>query len=204
MNPHFIFNSLNSIQNYILKNEKEKANDYLLEFSKLIRIILENSDSTSILLSNEISTLELYVGLEKKRVRNEFKYTVEIDPIINLQECTIPSLLIQPYVENSIWHGKVYDNPEGEIKIIITKENDLLFFEIIDNGMGIKQAEKFKINKQAHTSLGSTVTKKRIDLLSDLNHELSEVKISEAFADQNLSKFVGTKVTFSIPYKTAK
>jgi len=201
MNPHFIFNSLNSIQNFILKNEKEKANDYLLEFSKLIRIILQNSDSTSILLSNELDTLQLYVGLEMKRLRNSFQYVTKIDPKIDLEKCSIPSLLIQPYIENSIWHGKVYNNPNGEISISISLINKRLNFKICDNGIGVLNAEKSKLIKTPHNSMGTKVTKRRIELLSDLNQELSEVKIAENNITDSSTIYVGTCVSFSIPYR---
>ena len=200
MNPHFIFNSLNSIQNYILKNEKEEANNYLLEFSKLVRIILQNSDSSTIPLGNEIDTLNMYVDLEIRRLRNSFRYTTNIGDDIDINRCEIPSLLIQPYVENAIWHGKVYNNPEGEISININRKDNLLIFDIIDNGIGIANAEKSKIIKSNHTSLGTSVNKKRIEILGDLNKKLSKVEIKDAFPDKDSNHYVGTHVTFSIPY----
>ena len=200
MNPHFIFNSLNSIQNYILKNEKTNANQYLLEFSKLIRTILQNSDSTTISLQSELETLKMYVNLEKKRIRKEFKYTEDIDSEIDMKNCIIPSLLIQPYIENAIWHGKVYSNPNGEIKLSILKKENTLFIEICDNGIGIKNAEASKVKKTKHKSLGTSVTKKRIELLSELNNEMSDVTISEAFRNENDNIYVGTRITFNIPY----
>jgi hypothetical protein len=203
MNPHFIFNSLNSIQNYILKNEKEEANNYLLEFSKLVRIILQNSNSPTITLGNELDTLNMYVNLEIRRLRNSFKYTTRIDNDIDINLCEIPSLLIQPYVENAIWHGKVYNNPEGEISINIKKIDDLLTFEIIDNGIGIANAQKSKVIKSNHTSLGTSVNEKRIEILGDLNKQLSKVKIKVAFPDKAPNDYVGTHVSFSIPYVTS-
>jgi hypothetical protein len=198
MNPHFIFNSLNSIQNFILKNEKEKANDYLLEFAKLVRIILQNSNQTNITIKNELDTLALYVDLEVKRLRKSFSYQVEIDPIIDANNALIPSLLIQPYVENSIWHGKVYENPKGIILIKVKKQEDVLHFEISDNGIGIKNSQNLKLNKTNHQSLGSEITKSRIQLLGELNSELSKINIKPLFA--NNSEFPGTVVSFSIPY----
>jgi len=198
MNPHFIFNSLNSIQNYILKNEKQKANEYLLEFSKLIRTTLKNSNSPSISLAKELETLNLYVNLEKKRILKDFKYSEIIDPLIDIQNCIIPSLLIQPYIENSIWHGKVYSHPKGEISLKILLKKETLFFTITDNGIGIKNAESSKINKSKHESVGSAVTKKRIELLAELNNEMSKVTISEL--DTKQQTFKGTIIKFSTPY----
>jgi ligand-binding sensor domain-containing protein len=200
MNPHFIFNSLNSIQNYILKNEKTNANQYLLDFSKLIRTVLQNSSSSTIILEQELETLKMYIGLEKKRIRKDFLFQINIDSYIDQEKCIIPSLLIQPYIENSIWHGKVYNNPNGHIKLKIKLKNETLFFTILDNGIGIKNAEASKIIKSQseHTSLGTSVTKKRIELLSELNDKMSEIIMSEV--DYNHGSFVGTKIEFNIPY----
>jgi ligand-binding sensor domain-containing protein len=199
MNPHFIFNSLNSIQNYILKNEKIKANEYLLEFSTLIRHILQNSESTSITLEKELSTLRLYVNLEKRRIREDFIYLEEVDPNIDADNCTIPTLLIQPYIENAIWHGQVYTNPKGQISVKIIRSDKALFFEIIDNGIGIENAEKSKVKSNKHKSIGSEATKKRIQLLSELNNEITEVQITSL--NPMNAKFTGTKITFSVPWK---
>jgi len=201
MSPHFIFNSLNSIQNYILKNERDEANDYLLGFSKLIRIILQNSDSTTITLSKEMEILKMYVELEQKRLRTEFTYVVEIDSSID-QDCEIPSLLIQPYIENSIWHGKVYSNPNGQIKIKVSKTDNTLYFEISDNGIGIKKAKESKVGqtKTKHKSIGSVITKKRIQLLSEIHNQMSVVEIFEAFPNLTSNNYVGTIVKFNIPY----
>ncbi len=199
MNPHFIFNSLNSIQNYILKNERLKANEYLLEFSSLIRAILQNSEHTSITLLKELETLRMYVELEKKRIRKEFEYIENIDPKIDLNRCTIPTLLIQPYIENSIWHGKVYTNPQGRIKVCIYRKSESLLFEISDNGIGIENAEKSKVRVKGYKSIGSEATKKRIQLLSELNNDITEVKISKNFHKNE--EFPGTVITFSVPYK---
>ncbi len=201
MSPHFIFNSLNSIQNYILKNEKQKANDYLLEFSKLIRVILQNSDETSILLNKELNTLQMYMNLEMKRLRNTFNYRTDIDGKIDLDRCKIPSLLLQPFVENSIWHGKVYNNPEGEIYIQVKLKDSRLYFEISDNGIGIENAEKSKVSSLGHSSMGSQVTRKRIELLSELNQQLSEVIITKLITHNEPTIYQGTRVTFSIPYE---
>ncbi|MGB1003481.1 MAG: histidine kinase [Salibacteraceae bacterium] len=198
MNPHFIFNSLNSIQNFILKNEKEKANDYLLEFSKLVRIILQNSKNTKITIQNEFDTLAIYVDLEVKRLRKKFEYKIEIDASIDTSNALIPSLLIQPYVENAIWHGKVYENKNGIILIQVSKQKDSLYFQISDNGIGVDNSQKLKVNKTNHHSLGSEIAKKRIQLLSELNSKLSEITVTKL--DPKNIKFPGTIVSFSIPY----
>ena len=200
MNPHFIFNSLNSIQNYILKNEKQSANEYLLDFSKLIRTILYNSDSIRILLDNELNTLQMYIDLEQKRLRKSFKYEVQLSSNIDVNKCYIPSLLLQPYVENAIWHGKVYNNPEGKICINITRTENIMHFEISDNGIGIDNATKSKVKKPPHKSVGSEITRKRIQLLGDLNSDLSDIEITPLHPENNT--FTGTIISFNIPYHT--
>ncbi len=201
MSPHFIFNSLNSIQNYILTNNKMAANEYLIEFSRLIRTILKNSEESTILLSKELKILNLYVELEKKRLRKPFTYNVEIKGNINLQNCVIPSLLIQPYVENAIWHGQVYNNPNGEIKISIVHSNNSLFISISDNGIGMRNSMKLKKkNTTDHTSIGTKNTKNRIELISELNAQMSKVVISDTNPSNQNPEFTGTTIQFSIPY----
>ncbi len=201
MSPHFIFNSLNSIQNYILTNNKMKANEYLIDFSRLIRSILKNAENSSILLSKEMEILEMYVELEKKRLRKPFGYTVELIGDIDLSQCEIPCLLIQPYVENSIWHGQVYRNPEGEIKVRIERINELLTIQISDNGIGIKKTLSFKKDsKSGHKSMGAKITKNRIELVAELHSQMSEVSTQETHPEAIKTGFVGTSIQFSIPY----
>ena len=201
MSPHFIFNSLNSIQNYILTNNKIEANEYLIDFSRLIRTILKNSENSSIQLSKELEILSMYVDLEKKRLRKPFKFNVEIIGTVDLTNCEIPSLLVQPYVENSIWHGQVYNNPKGEIKIRIERKENTLYFEISDNGIGIKKAQSFKQElRPEHKSIGTEVTKNRIELVAELHQQMSEVTVGESFSMGDDNGFIGTVIKFNIPY----
>lgn len=202
MSPHFIFNSLNAIQNYILTNNKIKANEYLIDFSRLIRTILQTSEKSTILLSKEVDILHMYVDLEKKRLRKDFQFSIEMEGEIDVINCRIPSLLIQPYIENSIWHGQVYNNPKGEIKINIKNVNHILEIVITDNGVGIEKASCFKKeNPEMHKSMGTEVTKNRIQLLSELNHQMSDVIIDNAFPEDIKLGFVGTRICFTIPYQ---
>lgn len=205
MNPHFIFNSLNSIQNYILTNNKMEANEYLIDFSKLIRSILKTSEKNSILLSKELEILNLYVDLEKRRLRKNFSYIVNLKGNIDLVNCEIPSLLIQPYIENAIWHGRIHENPCGEIKLEIEKIENRLQLTISDNGIGIKKTLAFKANNStSHDSVGTQITKNRIQLVSELNNQISEILVSENSSDSTNNEFVGTTIVFSIPYLTNK
>lgn len=203
MNPHFIFNSLNSIQNYILKNEKEKANDYLVDFAKLIRLVLEHSDSTYITLHDELEILNIYVNLERSRLGSNFIFTKNIDSDVNPENCYIPSLLLQPFIENAIWHGKVHEKNNGKIIIDIQLVNNTLFFKITDNGIGVTTSEA-QCPEKARKPYGTNVTKKRIELISNVDTELSEILIKDAYIDNETGRRYGTLVSFSLIYKTER
>lgn len=195
MNPHFIFNSLNSVQNYILKNQKEEANDFLVVFSKLIRLVLQNSDALETPLKKELEMISLYIKLEKKRLRKNFVYTEKIDPGIDINHCLIPSLLIQPFIENAIWHSNIHLREDGEISLTIELIDEQLRVEIRDNGIGRKSSEKSR--PKNHSSFATSITKKRISLLAE-GDVSSAIKISDAYPG---NEYVGTSVLFVIPYK---
>jgi tetratricopeptide (TPR) repeat protein len=168
MNPHFIFNALNSINRYIIRSDKETASDYLVKFSKLIRLILENSKSTIIPLQNELEALRLYVEMELLRFDNKFDFTIAVDDSIDKEQLQIPPMVLQPYVENAIWHGLMNKKEKGSIQISISqKEKNKLFCTIQDNGVGRIKATELK-NKTTHTgkSLGMQITSERINVLS--------------------------------------
>lgn len=197
MNPHFVFNSLNSIQSFILKNDKTKANKYLVKFSKLMRLTFENSKSQYVNLEDEINALSLYLDLEQMRFDESFTYEIDIDPAINKDACIVPTLLMQPFVENAIWHGIQHkENGIGEIKITIVKDNDKLTISIEDNGVGF---DKANTNKQGnHESSGIAITKKRLDLVNELeknNYTCDIINLTNEF-----NKPIGTLVKFTIPY----
>jgi hypothetical protein len=140
MNPHFIFNSLNSIQNYILKNDSEKASQYLTKFSRLIRLILDHSNQNFITLSSEIQLLTLYIEMEDMRFEKHFESEISVDDNIDAEHILIPSMLIQPSVENAIWHGLLHKNERGFLKIYFKKlDENLLEVTIEDNGVGRKK-----------------------------------------------------------------
>ncbi|MFH2142935.1 MAG: DUF2225 domain-containing protein [Bacteroidota bacterium] len=194
MNPHFISNALNSIQKYFLKNDIEKANEYLADFGSLIRSILENSRKFKIPLSDELQSIQLYINLEQMRLENKFTYLIEIDDSIDINNTLIPSMIIQPYIENAIWHGIApLNHGGGLITINFKKQTNNLICEILDNGIGLKQSNEMKSQyRKKHKSLGMSINKERLDLLnksgkinfsvdvvdlSDLNKELSGTKV---------------------------
>lgn len=164
MNPHFIFNSLNSIENFIMLNEKRLASDYLNKFSRLIRSILDSSRNELVPLAKDLEALQLYVELELLRFDNKFSYQCEVDPLLLQGDYRMPSLLIQPYVENAIVHGIAHSEKKGlSLSVKAVLENDMIRFTITDNGVGRQQAAEYnRQNKPGHKSVGLQITQDRI------------------------------------------
>jgi hypothetical protein len=198
MNPHFIFNCMNSINSYILENDKKKASDYLTKFSTLIRLILENSDKQKINLADELTMLETYIQLEQNRLDNKFDYHIDVDPFIKTTSFEIPSLILQPFVENAIWHGLIYKTGRGTINISIKKSSNQLICIIEDDGIGRSNAALLKQQQSVtHTSMGMKVTEDRLKILNQLNLEKASVKIVDLFNGSNESQ--GTRAEITIP-----
>ncbi|MBN2522297.1 MAG: tetratricopeptide repeat protein [Bacteroidales bacterium] len=193
MNPHFIFNTLKSIQNFILNNDIKNSNLYLTQFSKLIRKILENSQFEVIPVKDEIEALELYVQLENLRLNNKFDFVLSVDPDINIDLTKVPSLLFQPYIENAIWHGLSKISNRGNLRLSFKKEKNKILCIIEDNGIGRKSA-----NIDAnHKSLGLEISGKRIQLINTLfRTEISPV-IKDLKEETDGRK--GTRVEFQLP-----
>ena len=166
MNPHFIFNCMNSIQKYVLKNEKTKALEFLQNFSELMRHVLDNSSKTKVALDEEISMLEKYILLEKQRLDNQFDYSIEIAPHLQTDFFEVPGMVIQPYVENAIWHGLMNKSEKGNLVVKFEKQNGFLKCIVQDDGVGrMKAAEMEKGRSPKHKSYGMTIAKKRLELL---------------------------------------
>lgn len=194
MNPHFIFNALNSINRYIIRNSKETASEYLIKFSKLMRMILENSKSTSVTLENELQALQLYVELEALRFDNKFDFNISIDPAINKSSVVIPPLIFQPFVENAIWHGLMNKQERGSISIKVNqKQNNKLLVVIEDNGVGRQKATEFNSRTHDGKSFGMQITK---DRLNAFNKSENNLKIIDLFDSQNNS--AGTRVEIEL------
>ena len=197
MNPHFIFNSLNSIQRFIIENERLIANEYLVKFSGLMRITLENSKKIWVPIDEETKALRLYLELESLRFKSKLNWTLEIGEEID-QSCRIPTLLIQPFVENSIWHGLMPKKEGGTVTIRIGQQGEDVFCEVVDDGVGRVQAEKLK--SREHTTMKSTgmsITQKRLALLHDKSSTAFEFSIEDRKDLKGNS--VGTSVYFTIP-----
>lgn len=197
MNPHFIFNTLSSIQHYISNNDTDAALKYLSKFAKLMRKIMDNSKQQMIAVAEEINALNLYLELEVMRFDKKFEYHIIIDSEIDETYDRIPSMLIQPYVENAIIHGLLPKQGNGKIYIELKKINDTLLCTIEDNGIGREKSMEFKKNRvQQHKSMGMSITKERLDILnSSLNSNIN-AEIIDMFENGNAS---GTKVRLIIP-----
>ena len=197
MNPHFIFNSLNSINRFILQNNKAEATDYLTKFSRLIRIILNSCVSTTVSLTEDLETLHLYLELESLRFNNEFSYKITCDPEVDADFIPVPPMLLQPFVENAIWHGLMNKEGRGHLWININQKGNTLICTIADDGIGRKKAAELKGKRGKHKSMGMNITESRIDLMNKINGENKAVEIRDLVdADGNSA---GTEVIIKIP-----
>jgi hypothetical protein len=194
MNPHFIFNAIGSIQHYILKNEVKQSYNYLSKFSMLIRNILNNSRQEYIFLQQEISTLQLYIELEQIRFTYPFKFVIEIDEELDM-EMGIPTMLIQPYVENSIWHGLMPKETEGLLELLFKKRGDTLLVIIRDNGVGM---ERGNLTKKHHISKGMSLTEQRIQTLESTSNKKFVTTVIDLKNENGES--LGTEVHLIIPF----
>lgn len=198
MNPHFIFNCLNSIDYYILKNETVKASDYLNRFSRLIRLILQNSRDNQVNLKDELEALRLYIEMEALRFQGQFVYTIQIKNGLVPVDHEIPPMLLQPYVENAIWHGLLHSDRPGRLDIILTLEAHNLICVIQDNGVGRDFVQEMNTLSNLKTrSMGTKITEDRLELFSKLYHNEASVNILDLKDKSGQAR--GTRVELSIP-----
>ena len=199
MNPHFLFNSLNSIKLYIINNEKKNAVHYLNKFSKLVRKILEASSLKEISLADELETVELYMNIENIRFSNEIQFKIEIEEDIDVHTVKTPSLILQPFLENAIWHGLSSKEGEKNIVIAISRKNEwFINITITDNGVGRARAQKIKDNKVLkRKSVGIDITKERLANFSKDYQNSFEVEFVDLYDDNGHA--AGTQVILNIP-----
>jgi sensor histidine kinase YesM len=199
MNPHFLFNSLNSIKLYIINNEKKNAVHYLNKFSKLVRKILEASSFKEIPLAEELETVELYMTIENIRFSNEINFKIMVDEGIDPHIIKIPSLILQPFLENALWHGLSSKEGEKSIVLQISKEKEgYINISITDNGVGREAAEKLKENKVLKSkSVGINITKERLANFSKDYQNTFEIEIQDLIDKQGEAS--GTKIVLHIP-----
>ncbi len=195
MTPHFIFNSLSVLQGMILNNEDKKAVKYLSKFSKLLRLILENSREKLVSITEELAAIQNYVDLQNMRNESSFKYTLTIDDAFKNAELLIPPMLIQPFVENAIEHGFKKDFKNAEISIDIEFRDNKLVCVIMDNGIGINASKAN--SSSSKMSLSTTITSERLKILSKEYKVESDVRIQ----DRSLFNEQGTQIILTLPYK---
>jgi sensor histidine kinase YesM len=200
INPHFIFNSLNSIQHFIVENNNDEATRYLNKFAKLFRMILNNSEKSTVTIREEIDMLTIYLDLESMRFQNKFEYEFILDEKIDPDYEEIPTMLLQPYIENAILHGLTPKKDKGKLTIKITSTGTFLICSIEDNGIGRKLSGELKTSQKAsenHRSLGMKITQDRLTLLNSINN--SELSMSITDLMNNKGEPAGTKVDIYIP-----
>lgn len=201
MNPHFIFNSLNSVQRFVINNDAEGVNQYLSTFANLIRQTLENSGKPLIPLKDELKYLETYLRLEQMRSNDKFKYQINVNPDIDAEDTYIPNMIIQPYLENSVIHGMAGKKThEGVIGLTISK-NHKLTCVVDDNGMGIAASKTIKTTTvDDHESMGTAITEKRIEMFNTMNNEKIELQVMDK-SELNTPES-GTRIMIKFPLHT--
>jgi ligand-binding sensor domain-containing protein len=198
MNPHFIFNSLSSIENFVMKNEKRLASDYLNKFARLIRMILSSSRNELVPFFIDMEALQLYVDLEQLRFRNKFCYRTHIDPALTEGDYRVPTLLIQPYVENAIVHGIAHSiKNDLVLSITVCLEGDFIHYSVEDNGIGRQKAREYNSQKETYQkSLGLKITEERIHLFNQQQNSTGMVLIVDLLDKEK--RPAGTRVDIKI------
>lgn len=196
MNPHFIFNELNSVNHFIATQDERAANQFLSEFSQLMRLVLENSQQDFISLQKEQEILSLYLKLEHYRFRDKFDYEIDLDQSINTESLEVPPMLIQPYLENAVWHGLRYKESKGKLVLRISKQNGNLLAEIIDNGIGRKRSAELKTqNQKKHSSMGLKNIGERLTIINKVYKTNYYVSVEDP------KEGTGTDVKISMPLR---
>lgn len=199
MNPHFMFNSLLAIQNYIFMHNTQEAGDYLSDFARLFRLILDNSKAEFVPMEKEMETLELYLKLQKLRYHDKFDYTIDVDAEIEYDLIRIPPMLAQPMIENALEHGLFHKEGKGHIWVRFKLKGDTLIFEVEDDGIGLTEAKKYKPATADHQSTALNITHERIQILARKHRFFVIFEIKEIIKEDGLVK--GTLVRFNMPYK---
>ena len=198
MNPHFVFNAINSIQDYVLGNDTQKAYDYLTKFSQLVRVILYNAKEKTITLERELESLKMYVELEELRFEGKFQFLFEVGKEVDVYGIQLPSMIIQPYVENAIWHGlmPLGGKRKGILKVNISQQGNLLKIIVEDNGIGREESKKIR-KSTGYKSVGMEITRDRINVLNSLLESgESEINIYDLYDEE--VKPAGTRVEIKI------
>ncbi|MDH6343972.1 two-component system sensor histidine kinase YesM [Parabacteroides sp. PFB2-12] len=201
MNPHFIFNSLNSVNQFIAQNKELEANRYLSSYSRLMRNMMENSNKDFTSLDTEMEQLREYLELEHMRFPDKFQYEITIDEHLDAERTLIPGMLIQPQLENAIWHGLRYKEKDGHLRLSVRQQRNRLCVVVEDNGIGLRQSKELKTeNQRKYNSRGISNTRERILLLNSLYHTHITLDIRDKTPDEG----TGVVVTLCFPLKTVE
>lgn len=193
MNPHFIFNSLNSISDFISKNDVKKADEYLIKFSKLTRAILENSEKKWVSIEEDLGLMELYMQIESLRLKNKFSYTINVDDAIDMEDTLIPPLILQPFIENSIWHGLAKKTESGHITISMRKSKELIHCIVEDNGVGRSKTQSMPSGK---SSMGVKITRNRLDIINSTKQTQGEINLLDVANGFRVEMFIPFELQF--------
>jgi LytS/YehU family sensor histidine kinase len=196
MNPHFVFNAMSVIQSYIYDNDTQNSSRFLVNFSKLMRLILENSSKEFIPMETEVDILDKYLSIQKLRFEERFDFDIKVDEKLLDEGAIIPPMITQPFIENAIEHGRLHLKEDGFIHVHFFEKNKMLFITIEDNGVGRKGAEQNKKSSD-HKSMAMKITSDRIDNLNKKYRAEGFMLIE----DYNKIEETGTKVLISIPYR---
>jgi tetratricopeptide (TPR) repeat protein len=199
MNPHFIFNALNSVNHYVSQNDERQANRYLSDFSRLMRLVMDSSKYDFIALNDELEMLRLYLQLEHARFSDKFEYEIEVSEEVENAEWELPPMLIQPYLENAVWHGLRYIDGRGTLKLSLEQENGSLAVTITDSGIGRNRSRELKtMNQMKQNSTGMQNISSRVQIMNELFRSQIRVEVSDAFPGE---ANCGTLVKLIIPKK---
>jgi LytS/YehU family sensor histidine kinase len=202
MNPHFIFNSLNSIRAYVISNETKKASDYLNKFARLIRLILNYSEEDTISLKEELQALALYVELEQMRYRDDFGFALKVASDVDKGNWLVPPLILQPYVENAIVHGLAPKSGAKNLLVEVSLSNSKLCFVIRDDGVGRSYSKNFRAAQNPqHKSVAMELTRKRIELAETDHTENENIKIIDL---KENGQPAGTEVRLKLPVQAVE
>jgi sensor histidine kinase YesM len=201
MNPHFISNSLHSINKYVMENDKNNASAYLAKFASLMRLILENSREREVPLEQDLHALELYMQLELLRFNNSFTYHIQVDPLIDPENTLIPPMLLQPFAENAILHG-LHNKENGIINIHVRKVNEMISCVVEDNGNGdMEEPSMGTAESKQHKSLGKKIITERLNIINRLKKAKATLNIFQLKDAEN--KPGGVRVELLLPIELA-
>jgi len=201
MNPHFIYNSLNAIRLFVLQNDSDNAEMYLVKFARLMRLILDNSRQEMVALGSEVDQLQLYLELEQLRFDHSFDFSIQTDPTLSRESTLVPPMIIQPFIENAILHGMAHKKTKGHITVGLRPLGGHLECSVDDDGVGRQRARELKSKTvRSHQSVGLRVTEDRLQLISQRSGKVARVEVIDKTDEHGVA--AGTRVVIELPLVT--